>query len=63
MNSELFQNFLKSAVKELKESNIVNPTRSKKQHRMSFLGRAKTDYQEEEVSELGRSCGAGRVRL
>lgn len=51
MSSELFQNFLKSAVQELKESNIVNPTRSKKQHRMSFLGRAKTEHQKAEVSK------------
>lgn len=51
MNSKLFQDFLKSAVQELKESNIVNPTRSKR-HRMSFLGRVRTEEtQKAEVSE------------
>ena len=42
LTSDLFKKFLKSAVQDLKESNIVNTNRRmKKQHRKSFLGRVK----------------------
>lgn len=41
VGSDLFHQFLKSAVQDLKEANVVNPNRSKKQNRMSFLGRVK----------------------
>ncbi len=51
-NSDIFREFLKSAVKNLKEANVINPQRNKKQHRMSFLGRVKgEDSQKAEVSE------------
>ena len=43
INSELFREFLKSGVKDLKGANVVNPNRSKKQNRMSFLGKVKGD--------------------
>lgn len=43
IGSDLFGQFLKSAVKDLKDANVVNPTRSKKLNRMSFLGRVKGD--------------------
>ena len=42
-SSELFREFLKSGVKDLKNANVVNPNRSKKQNRMSFLGKVKGD--------------------
>ncbi len=43
LSSDLFKGFLKSAVQDLKDSNIVNPTRKKKQHRKTFLGRVKPE--------------------
>lgn len=43
LNSDLFKGFLKSAVQDLKESNIVNPSRTKRQFRKSFLGKVKPD--------------------
>ena len=50
-SSDLFHEFLKSGVKSLKEANVIDPQRSKKQHRMSFLGRVKgEDSQKAEVS-------------
>ena len=60
MRSSLFQNFLKSAVQELKESNIVNPTKSKKQYRKRFLSRIKSRDQLVEVSGWVSEDGAGR---
>ena len=50
VNSELFQEFLRSGVRALKEANVVQPGRSKKHNRMSFLGRVKgEDTQKAEV--------------
>ncbi len=43
VSSDLFHQFLKSAVKDLKEANVVMPPKSKKQNRMSFLGRVRAD--------------------
>lgn len=39
--SDLFHEFLKSGVKSLKEAHVIDPQRSKKQNRTSFLGRVK----------------------
>lgn len=51
ISSDLFRQFLKSGVQNLKEANVVNPTKSKKLHRRSFLGRVKgDDNQKAEVS-------------
>lgn len=55
--SELFHQFLKSGVQDLKEANVVNPTRSKKQNRMSFLGRTKTEDSEKAEVSYGRTGG------
>ena len=53
VTSEVFRQFLKSGVRNLKEANVVNPNRSKKQNRISFLGRVKgSDGQKAEVSIL-----------
>jgi len=55
ISSELFHQFLKSGVKGLKEANVVNPTKNKKQNRRRFLSRAKSDDSEKaEVSSSVR---------
>lgn len=62
ISSDLFCQFLKSAVKDLKEANVVNPTRSKKQYRVSFLGRVKgEDSQKAEVSHAQTFVGIPKV--
>lgn len=53
INSEIFQEFIKSGVKDLKAANVVNPNRNKKQNRMSFLGKVKGDGgQKAEVNKI-----------
>ena len=56
IGSDLFRQFLKSGVRNLKEANVIDPQRSKKQNRTSFLGRVKgEDAQKAEVREqVGR---------
>lgn len=53
INSDLFCQFLKSGVKNLKEANVVNPRRTKRQNRMSFLGRVKGEDKAEVRYLLG----------
>ena len=50
LNSKHFKQFLKSGVKDLKEANVVNPLKNKKQQRRSFLGRVRADEQKAYVS-------------
>ena len=43
LSSSDFREFLKSGVKILKESNVVNSQRTRKQNKMGFLGRVRSD--------------------